>query len=330
MKLKRLFLMVLVLVFAGITQATNTLKVQNVEVTPGESVTLRIELDNETTNLMGWQCDIVLPEGLSLALKGNGKPAAILGERFSITEHTISSGQLANGTYRFIATSMDGEAIPGTTGTLFSMILQADASVTPGATLTGIVQNIEFNTQDNQKLTLADVSFLVTIPDNGKQKCATPTISYANGELTFNCETEGAVCQSTITDTDISSYSTNKVQLSVTYTISVYATKDGYNDSEVATATLCWIDVEPATEGLSDEDAVAEVKALPVLIQSQGGTISIQGAAEGTLIAVYDIEGKQYGTTIAEKGCATIATSLRPGSIAVVKIGEKPIKVLIK
>ena len=81
---------------------------------------------------------------------------------------------------------------------------------------------------------------------------------------------------------------------------------------------------------LTDEDAIAEVKAVPVLIQSQGGTISIQGAAEGTPIAVYDIDGRQHGTGFAEKGCATIATSLRAGSIAVVKIGEKPIKVLMK
>ena len=69
---------------------------------------------------------------------------------------------------------------------------------------------------------------------------------------------------------------------------------------------------------------------MPVLIQSQGGTISIQGAAEGTPIAVYDIDVKQYGSTIVEKGRATITTSLRPGSIAVVKIGEKSVKVAIK
>ena len=73
-----------------------------------------------------------------------------------------------------------------------------------------------------------------------------------------------------------------------------------------------------------------EVKAMPVLIQSQGGAISIQGAAEGTPIAVYDIEGKQYGSTIAEKDRATITTSLRPGSIAVVKSGETSVKVAIK
>ena len=53
------------------------------------------------------------------------------------------------------------------------------------------------------------------------RKCATPTIGYMNGELKFSSDTEGAICQSTITDTDITSYSSNNVKLSVTYHICV-------------------------------------------------------------------------------------------------------------
>ena len=160
-------------------------------------------------------------------------------------------------------------------------------------------------------------------------KCATPTISYTDGKLTFDCDTEDVVFHSTISDADITSYLTREIELGVTYTISVYATKEGYDNSETATATLCWIDAEPRTEGLQ-EDAVTEVKSLPILIQSQGGTLTIQGVAEGTPIAVYDTSGKQYGSAIAEKDCTTIQTSLLPGTVAVVKIGEKAIKVAIK
>ncbi len=165
--------------------------------------------------------------------------------------------------------------------------------------------------------------------------CATPTISYANGELKFNSETEGVTFHYNIDieDDNVKSGIRNVVQLSVTYHISVYATKEDYNDSEVATGTLCWIDVKPATEGIiikDDATEVNEVKALPVLIQSNGGTITIQGVAEGTPIAIYDIDGKQYGSAISEKDCTTIATSLRPGTIAIVKIGKKSIKVLVK
>ena len=212
----------------------NVVKVQGVNIAPGESMALDIELENKTTNLMGWQCDIMLPEGLSLVLKANGKPAATLGSRFSTTEHTISSSRLANGAYRFIATSIDGEAIPETTGTLFTVTLLADASVTPGVKLTGMVKNIEFNTQDNQKLTFNDVTFTVVIPRAEEKKCATPTITFADGKLMFNCETEDVEYAYEITSADVKKGNASKVKIDGKLKVSVYAMKEGYEDSEVA------------------------------------------------------------------------------------------------
>lgn len=164
MKLKRLIILGLVLACAGISHAADVLTVKNVKVNPGESVTLEIELSNTSDNLMGWQCDISLPEGLTLELKANGKPKATLGERFSTTNHSISSSCRANNTYRFIATSTVGEAIPGTSGTLFTVTLKADAALTGSPMLTGTVKNIEFNTIDNKKLSFDDVTFFVIIP----------------------------------------------------------------------------------------------------------------------------------------------------------------------
>lgn len=160
-------------------------------------------------------------------------------------------------------------------------------------------------------------------------KCEKPTITYSNGKLIFNCSTEGATCQSIITNTDIKSYSSNEVQLGVTYNISVYAAKAGYENSETAIATLCWIDTEPETEEL-DEDAVMEVKAYPVLIQSYGGIMSIQGLADGAKVKVYSINGVEIGNGISSDGIATINTGLNSGEIAVIKIGEKNVKVVVK
>ena len=159
-------------------------------------------------------------------------------------------------------------------------------------------------------------------------KCATPTISYQNGKLTYNCETEYAECFSTITDTDISSYVGKEVQLSVTYNISVYATKEGYEDSDVATATLCWIDVEPKTEGITND--IAQIPAHAVLIQSENGEISVAGLDDGTNISVYDVNGMQAGTAVSNNGQASINTHLTSGSVAIVRIGEKSVKVIVK
>ena len=160
------------------------------------------------------------------------------------------------------------------------------------------------------------------------QKCEKPTISYENGKLTFTSETEGAVCQYSITDTDIKAGSGNEVQLGVTYNISVYATKSGYDNSETATATLCWIDQQPKTEGITN--GIANIPAQAVLIQSEGGSIKVQGVDEGTQVNVYSVNGTQAGSAISQSGAAIINTNLQPGSIAIVKIGQKSVKVVVK
>lgn len=159
------------------------------------------------------------------------------------------------------------------------------------------------------------------------QKCNKPTISYSEGKLTFNSTTEGAVCYSTISDTDIASYSGNEIQLCVTYVIKVYATKEGYENSEITTATLCWIDVEPKTEGLN---SVAQVRANAVMIKTNGGEITIEGADENTSITVYTLDGVQVGSATCRNGVAFINTNLKYDSIAIVKIGNKSVKVQIK
>ena len=162
----------------------------------------------------------------------------------------------------------------------------------------------------------------------GAEKCATPTIKYKNGKLIFECETEGAVCSSTITDSDIASYTTNEVNLTATYNISVYATKEGYNKSDVATAILCWIDYDPLTEGIANN--VAQVRARAVIIQNSGNVLSVSGVDEGTEINVYDTAGKKVGSGRATSNVINISTTLKSGEVGIVKIGEKAVKILMK
>ena len=160
------------------------------------------------------------------------------------------------------------------------------------------------------------------------KKCEKPTIGYSYGKLTFTSSTEGATYHYSINDSDIQAGSGSEVQLAVTYNISVYAAKEGCENSETATATLCWIDAEPTTEGISNN--VAHVRAKAVMIQSNGNVVSVSGADRGTEISIYDIAGKKVGSSIATSDITKIATSLDTGSIAIIRIGEKAVKILIK
>ena len=160
------------------------------------------------------------------------------------------------------------------------------------------------------------------------QRCEKPTISYSKGKLTFNCATSGATCKYSINDTDIKSGSGDEVKLGVTYNISVYATKSGYEDSETATATLCWIDVEPKAEGIVN--GVASVRSYGVMIQASEGFFNISGLEVSTPISVYNTAGQMVGSAKAASETTIVNTTLRSGEIGIVKIGDKSVKVLMK
>lgn len=159
-------------------------------------------------------------------------------------------------------------------------------------------------------------------------KCKKPTISYENGQLKFASATEGAEFISEITDSDIKKHYDAAILLTTTYNISVFATKNGYDNSETATATLCWITQAPQTEGITN--GVAQIPAKAVLIQSESGMLTIQGVDDGTPVRVYSANGTQAGSAISQSGQAVVATNLQAGSVAIVKIGEKAVKVVIK
>ena len=74
------------------------------------------------------------------------------------------------------------------------------------------------------------------IPDEPEvKKCATPTIAFVNGELVFNCETEGVEYVSEVTSAETKKYYESKVKIGGTYKVTVYATKTGWDNSDVTT-----------------------------------------------------------------------------------------------
>ena len=173
-----------------------------------------------------------------------------------------------------------------------------------------------------------EFEFIIEMSELNNKKCEKPTISYKNNKLFFYSNTEDVSFVSTISDTDIKMYNSNLIELSATYNITVYAKKNGYEDSEITTATLCWIDVDPKTEGLSND--VAQVRANAVLIQSMDGQIAISGIDDGTRVSAYKVNGQQVGSTISHNGLANLTTNLRPGSIVIIKIGDRSVKTTIK
>ena len=157
-------------------------------------------------------------------------------------------------------------------------------------------------------------------------KCANPVIEYKNGKIEIDCETADAEFITTVTNSYTGNYYSNNFELTATYNISVYAMATGCKNSETVNATLCWIECECNN---SDDTGVINIPAKSVLVTSNGGVLSISCQLNGEEVAVYTTAGTLIGTTTIDNGVATIATGLSKGTVAIVKIAGKSIKVII-
>ena len=155
--------------------------------------------------------------------------------------------------------------------------------------------------------------------------CATPSISYASGELKFASETAGAEYHYTITDADMASNAYNKegkVTLSAAYNISVYATADGYSASDKAEATLYWINAN-----LENGTNINQVRTRGVVASAHDGIISLSGLDDGEVVKFFAADGKYLGSTVAANGAASYAVS---ESLVIAKVGKDSIKIAMK
>jgi len=65
-------------------------------------------------------------------------------------------------------------------------------------------------------------------------------------------------------------------------------------------------------------------------VKSEGGRLTINGASDGERVSVYDVNGTHHGQTISHNGQATFHTNLKEGSVAIVKISEKAVTVVVQ
>ena len=166
------------------------------------------------------------------------------------------------------------------------------------------------------------------------KQCAAPVISYINGKVSFTCETEGVTLVSETTASGVAQRQVAAFDLAAVYTITAYATKEGYLDSETVTAVLCWIECIEEHETPSDPnnpDTGITIPSRPVLIQSSHGVITLTGLAEGTKVRVCDLAGVEVAHAVAEGGKVTLSTNLAVGSTVIVYVGEqRSVKVIVR
>lgn len=156
-------------------------------------------------------------------------------------------------------------------------------------------------------------------------RCATPVITYGDNGLVFSCETEGAEYHYSITASDAvkDGFSADgRIPLGASYIISVYASAKDHINSDVATATLCFIDAELNTSGISLTGQRG------VVVSTSRGSVTISGLADGEQATLYSLGGMALSSGKAVGGSVTLNAGSAAG-VAVVKIGGSSIKVML-
>ncbi|MBR2102252.1 MAG: hypothetical protein IJ928_05815 [Prevotella sp.] len=102
------------------------------------------------------------------------------------------------------------------------------------------------------------------------------------------------------------------------------ARADNYEISYV-NGTLTIVAPEPSTPTL-----IARVPNSGAQLKSSNGEFSVEGLADGTQVAVYTAEGMLVGSEKVADGKVVITTSLMPGTVAIVRMGNKAVKMVVR
>ena len=155
------------------------------------------------------------------------------------------------------------------------------------------------------------------------KKCEKPTISFADGKLTFSCATEEVEYVSEVTCSDVNKYYSNEIDLAACYDVSVTATKSGFSNSDIATAKLYWL----TTSGTLDTN-INTAKTRGVVIQSAGGFIILSGLDTNERVDFFTVDGVALGSATATDGTATFSAT--SGTIVIAKIGKESVKIAVE
>ena len=92
------------------------------------------------------------------------------------------------------------------------------------------------------------------------------------------------------------------------------------------------------TRGWRDFDNIEEVVDVGIaqpladdlLVKAEGGMLTVEGTTDGTQVCAFGTDGILIGRSVSHNGVATIPTTMKAGSMSIVKVDKKTIKVLMK
>lgn len=150
-------LLIMLLALPAALSAADTFSINTVNIVPGTEKTIILSLSNDQ-QYYGFQADLVLPEGLSIATKANGSLDIALTDR-AANSFSMSANEITTGTIRMVCFSSQHVPFTGSSGALVKIRLKASAEFNGGHIL---LTNTIFSNSQNKDVRLADSKITVS------------------------------------------------------------------------------------------------------------------------------------------------------------------------
>ena len=298
--MKKYILSILAMALSLMSAFAQTVSVNDVTIKAGETKVVSINLNNTQTNIVSFQMDLALPEGITV-----NKAGCALGNRVTDTNQELTIGKQPDGSIRFTSTSLALNPITGTSGEIIKLSLTASKDAKGG---TATLKKIIFATSNSQTLTPTDVAFKVNVSYTLTYKIDGEV--YKNSTVTYGStitqeaapKKEGytfsgwSEIPKTMPAKDVvitGSFTINKYKL--TYMV------DGvkYKSYEINYATAITPEAEPTKEGYTFSGWSEIPEKMPAKDVTVTGTFAVN-----SYTLTYMIDGEVYKTFTVTYGSA--------------------------
>ena len=154
----RTTLLMMLLAMVGCIYA-DEVKVSSISMTPGESQTLSVELENATA-MIAFEFWMRLPDGISIPKDEDGDYKVTKSSRLS--KHDLAVARDADGRYHFLCYSNPIRNIKENSGELLNIELECDGNVSNG-TYQATVDDLIFSDENKNRIDLPDSNFSITV-----------------------------------------------------------------------------------------------------------------------------------------------------------------------
>ena len=288
--------------FTNISEYYHNAEVENQSIMANNSTLIDINVNNSETNLVGFQMDLMLPEGV-----GIDKTGCSLSSRITDENQELTIGKLDDGTYRLTSTSLSLTPISGNDGTLLVLKLTAENGCVGGQ---ATISNIRFSTSESEKIIMDNEVFDISILYNLTYKVdgeeyKTKTIAYGTAITPEPAPTKEGYTFSGWSGIP-ATMPAHDVEVTGTFTINQYTVKfldwDGTVISETSLDYHSTITVpaDPVREGYTFTGWDTEV---PSVVPAHDVTF-IATYSVNSYTLTYILDGETYKTYIIDYGTA--------------------------